>query len=379
VPSSRVLVISASIGSGHVAAARALEASLSETGIDARHIDLLDYTTAPFRRLYRQAYFDLVRTAPDLVDWVGKRLDRRPREQRTVQARLRARLARLVSYHLPRQISQFAPQLLIHTHFLGLDILSTRRRDLVVPQVEVMTDFWIHSLYMQPLVKRYYVGNDEAAVHLRASGVGADRIRVSGIPIDTRFASLPDRATARTRLDLPHDRDVMLMMLGGVDARTASPLIAQLRTMRWPVTVVVVCGRSAGLAERIRTQVGDHDPDALARFRVLGHIDDVPTYMAAADLMVGKPGGLTTSEALAAGLPVAIVNPYPLQEESNANYLLEYGAGMRIEPLTTFTFKVQRFFSDPERRARMAAAAATLGRPYASRDVVADIREAGWA
>jgi processive 1,2-diacylglycerol beta-glucosyltransferase len=379
VPPSRVLVISASIGSGHVAAARALEASLAETGIEARHIDLLDYTTAPFRRLYRQAYFDLVRNAPDLVDWVGKRLDRRPREQRTLQARLRARLARLVSYHLPRQISQFAPRLLVHTHFLGLDILSTRRRDLVVPQVEVMTDFWVHSLYMQPLVKRYYVGNEDVAVHLRASGVEAARIRVTGIPIDARFASLPDKATARARLDLPPDRDVLLMMLGGVDGRTAAPLIDQLKAMRWPLSVVVVCGRSAGLADRIRTQVGDHDPDALAKFRVLGFTDDVPTYMAAADLMAGKPGGLTTSEALAAGLPFAIVNPYPLQEESNANYLLEYGAGMRIDPLTTFAFKAQRFFSEPERRARMAAAAADLGRPSAARDVVADLREAGWA
>ncbi|CAN5784070.1 glycosyltransferase [soil metagenome] len=374
-----MLVISASIGSGHVAAARALESSLSEIGIDARHIDLLDYTTAPFRRLYRQAYFDLVRNAPDLVDWVGKRLDRRPREQRTLQARLRARLARLVSYHLPRQISQFGPQLLIHTHFLGLDILSTRRRDLVVPQVEVMTDFWVHNLNMQPLVKRYYVGNEDAAVHLRASGVAAARIAVTGIPIDARFASLPDKGTARASLDLPVDRDVMLMMLGGMDARTVEPLIDGLRTLRWPLSVVAVCGRSAGLAERIRGRIDEPDSDALVRFRVLGYTDDVPTYMAAADLMVGKPGGLTSSEALAAGLPFAIVNPYPLQEESNANYLLESGAGMRIDPLTTFSYKSHRFFSEPERRAGMAAAAAKLGRPYAARDVIADVRASGWA
>jgi processive 1,2-diacylglycerol beta-glucosyltransferase len=374
----RVLVISASIGSGHVAAARALERTLSERGAEARHIDLLDYTTTPFRRLYRQAYFDLVRTAPDLVDWIGKRLDRPAREQRTMQARLRARLARLVSYHLPRQISQFSPQLLVHTHFLGLHILATRRHDPAMPQVEVLTDFWLHSLYLQPIVRRYYVGNDEVAVQLRASGVDAKRIRVTGIPIDARFAALPDKAAARAALDLAPDRDVMLMMLGGVDPRVALALVDQLPTLRWPLSVVVVCGRSAGLAERLRNRLGDLPRDSLVRVRVLGYTDEVPSYMAAADLMVGKPGGLTTSEALAAGLPLAIVSPYPLQEEANANYVLEAGAGMRIEPISTFAFKTQRFLSQSERRERMAGAATALARPHAARDVVADLGDSGW-
>jgi processive 1,2-diacylglycerol beta-glucosyltransferase len=377
VPAPRVFVISASIGSGHVAAARALEQTLRERGADARHVDLLDYTTVPFRRLYRQAYFDLVRTAPDLVDWLGKRLDRPAREARTLQARLRARLARLVSYHLPRQIAQFSPQLLVHTHFLGLDILA-RRHDPAMPQVEVLTDFWVHTMFMQPVVRRYYVANEEAAVHLRASGVDNRRIRVTGIPIDARFANLPDAATARARLDLPPDRDVMLMMLGGVDPRVALTLVDGLAALRWPLSAVIVCGRSAGLAERIRSRLGETARDSLVRTRVLGYTDDVPTYMAAADLMVGKPGGLTTSEALAAHLPLAIVSPYPLQEEANANYVLEAGAAMRIDPLTTFAFKLQRFFSDAARRERMAAAAAALARPRAAGDVVDDITGAGW-
>jgi processive 1,2-diacylglycerol beta-glucosyltransferase len=375
-PRPRVLVISASIGSGHVAAGRALATALAELEVETRHVDLLDYTTAPFRRLYRQAYFDLVRTAPDFVDWLGKQLDRRPREQRTVQARLRSRMARLISYHLPRQIAHDEPQLLVHTHFLGLDILATRRRDVTLPQVEVITDHFAHTLHMQPQVARYYVASEEVAVHLEASGIDSGRIRVSGIPIDLRFAALPDRVTAREGLELAQDRDVVLMMAGGMDARVVAPLVEQLRGLRWPLTTVVVCGRSAGLEARVRALLDDHEGPT--RFRVLGFSDEIPAYMAAADLMVGKPGGLTTSEALAAGLPVAVTQPYPLQEEANANYLLEHGAGMRIDPLTTFAFKVQRFLSDQGRRARMSAAAAALGKPLAARDVAGDLRAAGW-
>lgn len=373
--SPRVLVVSASIGSGHVAAGRALEAALRAAGAATEHVDLLDYTTVPFRRLYRQAYFDLVRSAPDLVDWLGKRLDRRPTEQETRLLRLRSRLARALSYHLPRRIAMVDPTLIVHTHFLGPEILSVQRRPLRTPQVQVITDFFAHALWLRSSIRRYYVGAEEMAVHLRASGVDAERVRVTGIPIDPRFASLPTRAEARTQLGLDGERDLLLFMAGGLEPRTAQALVAQLSALRWPLQALVVCGRSPELVAILRPLAAEARD--LVRIQVIGFSDQVPTMMAAADLLVGKPGGLTSSEALAVGLPMAIVAPYPLQEEANASYLLESGAGFRIEPLTTFGFKLQRFFSDAERRSKMAAAAAALGRPDAAHDVVDDLHALG--
>jgi processive 1,2-diacylglycerol beta-glucosyltransferase len=369
---ARVLVVSASIGSGHVAAGRALETALRAAGAETHHVDLLDYTTVPFRRLYRQAYFDLVRSAPDFVDWLGKRLDRGPAEAHTIQVRLRARLARAVSYHLPRQIERVRPSLLVHTHFLGPMILSSQRRVPAIPQVQVITDFFAHALWLRSSVRRYYVGAEEIAVHLRASGVAPERVRVTGIPIDPRFAALPDTAEARARLELDAERDMLLLMAGGMEYRTVRTLLEQLLQLRWPLQAVLICGRSPALLAQLRPLVAE--ATGLVRVRLLGFTDQVPSYMAAANLMAGKPGGLTSSEALAAGLPMAIVQPYPLQEEANANYLLEAGAAVRIEPLTVFGLKLQRFFTDPERRRRMAVAALSLGRPSAARDVVDDLR-----
>lgn len=370
-----MLIVSASIGSGHVAAGRALAATLVARGATVEHVDLLDYTTVPFRRLYRQAYFDLVRTAPDLVDWLGKRLDV-SRETKGRQARLRSRLTRLISYHLPRQIDAFKPDVVVHTHFLGAEILSTRRRSHGIPQVEVITDFMVHGLHLQPLLRRYYVAHEELAVHLRAVGVDPAKVRVTGIPIDARFADLPTRAAARAALGLDPEGDVLLVMAGGMEAPVVVELLRQLRALRWPLTAVVVTGRSEGLRHRLTEAT--EAPDGLVRFRVLGYTTEVPTWMAAADLLAGKPGGLTTSEALAAGLPFAVVQPYPLQEEANANVLLEGGAAVRVDPITTFGYKVQRFLEAPERRRAMAAAARALGRPHAARDVADDLEAAGW-
>ena len=376
----RVLIISAAIGGGHVAAARALHKAFIAQGAEATHVDLLDYTTAPFRRLYRQAYFDLVRNAPEFVDWLGKRLDRTPGESKTRQAKVRARLTRLISFHLPRLIKRYKPDVIVHTHFIAPEILSThlspdllRRssRDAPVAQMVVITDFFAHSLWFQPGITRYFVASEEVAAHLRASGVAAERIEVSGIPIDPVFTQLEPKTEARAALDYPQDRDVVLIMAGGLGSQLVTTLIGYLKELRWPVTVTLICGRSPELTKVITSAIGDFE--GLVSFDVLGYSEHVARYMSAADLLIGKPGGLTSSETLAAALPFAIVQPYPLQEEANTSYLLENGAAMRIEPLSVFNYKVRHFLETPTLRQQMQAAAATLAKPDAAATIATSV------
>lgn len=355
-----------------MAAARALEAAFGREGDPCLVVDLLDYTSAPFRSLYRRSYFELVRAAPDLVDWLGKRLDRHPGEVPSRAGRVRARLTRLLSYQLPRVLDAFRPDLLVHTHFLPPEILSTLRQPDVPRQAVVVTDFGAHALWMQPRVERYFVAAEEIRVHLTASGVDERRVEVTGIPTDARFAELPSRAAARARLNVPADRDVLLLMAGGMERRTLVTLLSGLDRLRWPLELVVVCGRSPDLLD-VATEAAAA-ATGLVRVRPLGFTSEVPALMAAADLVAGKPGGLTVSEALAAGRPFAVVQPYPLQEEANATYLLEHGAGVRIEPLTTFAHKVAGVLRDPDRRAAMEAAAARLGRPHAAAEIVRGCR-----
>src|SRR5690606_5067476 len=139
----------------------------------------------------------------------------------------------------------------------------------------------------------------------------------------------------------------------------------------WPLSVLVVCGRTPELLSVARAESAE--ASGLVDFTVVGFSTEVPLLMAAADLLVGKPGGLTTSEALAAGLPFAVVDPYPLQEEANANFLLEHGAGMRIEPLTTFGHKLKNYFANDARRAAMRANARAHARPHAADAIAAEL------
>lgn len=358
----RVLILSASVGGGHVAAGKALHTAIVAQGAHAEHIDLLEYSSMPFRRLYSQAYLDLARTMPDLVEWIGRRFDRNPSEYKGVQQRLRARVTRLLSYEVPGLIDRYRPDALVHTHFLGAEIVSGRmRRRRPLPQAEVITDFFAHAFWLQPGIARYFVASDDVRAQLMAAGVDDHRIRVTGIPIDPRFAALPDKAAARTALGLGQDSDVLLLLANGLGEDKLREVMEQLIALQSPLQVVVVCGRSQELYERSRALAGG--AEAPVTVRVLGLTTDMPALMAAADVAVTKPGGLTSSEALSAGLPMVIANPYPLQEEVNASVLLEHGAAVRVDSISTLGHKLKRLLATPDRLAEMRANCARLAHP----------------
>ncbi len=362
---TRVLVLSASIGGGHVAAAKALVAAFHELGVEAEHRDLLDHTAMPFRRLYRQAYFDLVRTMPDLVEWIGRRLDR-PSERTSVQRKLRARAVRLLSYEVPRIVDRYQPTVVVHTHFLGAQIMSGRmRRHRVLPQAVVVTDFFAHAFWLQPGVARYFVASGEVRAQLLNAGVDEHRVRVSGIPIDLRFSRLAPVERG--------DREHLLVLAGGLGADHVRQILGQLKEFRWPLRVTVVCGRSSELTNVARELVADSSGPVT--FQVLGFVDNMPELMNSATLAVTKPGGLTSSEALAAGLPLMLVSPYPLQEEMNAHFLLENGCAVRVEPLSTLSHKLKSLLQEEGRLDAMREATTRHAKPEAARTVARTVLE----
>jgi processive 1,2-diacylglycerol beta-glucosyltransferase len=150
-------------------------------------------------------------------------------------------------------------------------------------------------------------------------------------------------------------------------------LMRQLAMLRYPLKATVVLGRSEELRETAERELRPETTDV--DIELIGFTRDMPRYMAAADLLVGKPGGLTTSEALAASLPVAVVSPYPLQEEANTTFLLEHGAGFRVEPLTLFNYKIRAFLQDPTRREAMTRNAYHLAKPEAAKNIISEMLE----
>src|SRR6185503_19202111 len=155
---------------------------------------------------------------------------------------------------------------------------------------------------------------------------------------------------------------------GSVDA-----LIASLLPMKHRVQVVAICGRNEELKKRLTRMAARAKPHATVLLKPFGYTKEMDELMTASDIVLGKPGGLTTSEALAKGLVFVIVNPIPGQEERNSDHLLERAVGIRCNNLPTLSYKLDRLLADKARFKAMQGNARRLGRPNAAREIVGEL------
>jgi processive 1,2-diacylglycerol beta-glucosyltransferase len=364
----RILVLSASVGAGHLRAAQAVELALREVAPDAvvRNLDVLELTNTAFRRIYGRAYLDLVNKAPHVLGYFYDLLDR-PRRPNSTRDRLRLALEKLNLRKFTRLLQEEPPDLAINTHFLPAEIIAALRRKgkLTLPQVTVTTDFETHRLWVNQPCEHYFTATEEGARYLHSWGVPATDTTVTGIPIHPVFSKPKDRAECRAKHGLANDRPVVLQLAGGFGVGPVAKLYEALLQVPRPLQLVVVAGRN----EAVRAELAAHSPPERHRVKVLGFTDQIDELMAAADLVVSKPGGLTTSEVLARGAVMVIVNPIPGQESRNSDYLLESGAAIKANNLPTLAHKVGVLLEDPKRLEQLRAGVARVGRPRAAHEV----------
>lgn len=363
----KVLILSASSGAGHVRAGQALEAAFAARGdCQVEHADALHYTTKLFQRIYDDAYIALVRRAPDLMGWLYDRFDRAWKHQSR-----RLALDRLNTGPMIRMLEKVRPDVCIATHFLPAEIIAwlKAKRKFAARHAIVVTDFDVHAMWLCRAVDRYYVALEESAEYLRAIGVPAE-VKVTGIPVDPVFAERKDAREVRRRHGLNPERVTLLVSAGGYAVGPVEKLVTDLLAFDRPWQIVAVAGKAEATRKRLAELAArSRGP---ARLHVVGFTKEMDEWMAAADLLVGKAGGLTCSEALARALPLALIEPIPGQEERNSDHLLERGAAIRCNNLPVAAWKIAQLLDDPGRLGRMRAAAEALGRPRAAAEIAAD-------
>ena len=368
----RVLLLSASSGAGHVRAAQALEKAFAARGdCIVEHVDVIQHVSKVFQRLYDKTYISMVRRAPELMGVLYDRTDK-PWEK------MRQRLAidRLNTQPMIRMLKRVQPDLCVATHFLPAEIIAwlIAKKKLCARNAIVVTDYDVHAMWLCRTVNRYYVAIPEAAEYLNGIGVPREIIRVTGIPVDPLFSVAVDRAASRKHLSLDADAPVILIAAGGYGIGPVEQLVRDLLALRKPWQIAAIAGKSEQVKQKldeIAARAGDL-PGGAPRLVPVGFTKEMDQYMAAADLLVGKAGGLTTSEALARALPMALIEPIPGQEERNADHLLEEGAAIRCNNLPAAAWKIAGLVDDAERLVRMKDAARKLGRPNAASEIAAD-------
>jgi len=366
----RVLIATVTAGAGHLAAAAALEEAWSalRPKDTLQRVDVLDYTPRFFRKAYSQGYVKLVEHAPELYAAVFRRTDNARLVRRLSQ--VRRTLSLLPGRKFITFLRRFKPDVVLCPHFLPLEILGhlqSQGRNWKPPYtVCIVTDFEAHALWMEPSVDLYCVAAEETGVRLVARGVAPEAVVATGIPVAAKFSQPPAPHVARRQLGLRDDLPVLLALSGGFGMGPVAKILGALDQTGCEIQIVVVCGRNQTLRRELAARDRRHPT------HVLGFVDNMHELMAASAVILTKPGGLTSSEALALGKPMVILDPIPGQETANADFLLERGAAIKLNSVDDLPFRLHRLLGS-KKLAAMAEAARALGRPGAARAVCAEV------
>jgi processive 1,2-diacylglycerol beta-glucosyltransferase len=360
--SDGVLIVSASTGSGHARAAEALRESLAhvEPGLTVEHVDLLALAPRWVRTAYGSGYEFLASRAP----WVWREVYRWTDAPTEDSARWGALAHRLIFREFHRLLTSRPWSVCLCTHFLPCQLAAGRPG--LPPFALVVTDFTLHRYWVQPRVGRYFVATPSLVDEQRLPRAASE---ATGIPVAAGFAQQRSRSAARVGLGLHPERPLALVMGGGFGLGVVESALAAARAPVRDLQVLAVCGRSESAAAALRS--AGVSPE---RLRVAGYVDNVAALMAAADVVVTKPGGLTSSEALAAGRPLILTRPIPGQEEGNTRTLLAAGVALPGSSPRLVSDSLARLYREPGRLAEFASAARALGRPDAAARIAGAMR-----
>lgn len=359
---NHVLIVSASIGSGHTQAANAVKAELERQHPDIRVavVDFLEGDNFSLNTFIKETYLKMIDVFPDMYDLLY-RWSQASHNGTTV----RNLMSWILKKRILRLIDRYRPDLIVFTHPFpcGAACHLKRKEMLTIPLAGVITDYAVHRLWLYNEVDSYFVAVPDLKENLIQQGIAAEKIHITGIPISSSFGEVG--AAPRT-VKTDDGPATILIMGGGQGLGAVVEVLTELDKIEGQYRFVVVAGRNAGLRK---------DLQLLSRslkhpVQVIGYTRRIPELMAGADLLVTKPGALTCSEALAAGLPMVLVNAIPGQEEENARHLAQNGAAIWLEEKSQLNRTVQQLLANPPLLQAMREQAQRMGRPDAARQIV---------
>lgn len=356
----RILILTASYGSGHNRVAAALRHALAREGAEVEVVDhFARFVHLRFATITQALYLAILRAAPALWGFAYWLADRLP-----IDSPLLFGMNRLGATKLARHLAGQRPDVVVSTHPTPAGALSHLKElgGIDCPHATVFTDFTAHTQWIHPHVERYFVPADTVRARLLGRGIPPERVRASGIPLQPAFGAPLDRGALRAQLGLSPDLPVVLVMaglhgtLGGL-----GEVVRVLAALPIAVQALVVCGRDRRLVRRLERLVAG-DP----RIRVYGYVEETHRLMGVADLLVSKAGAVTMAEALALELPTVLFRSLPGQERANEAFLETAGAVLVARSRQELADHLVHCLTDPALGLKLVENIRRLRRPDAA-------------
>ncbi|MDD5440173.1 MAG: glycosyltransferase [Candidatus Omnitrophica bacterium] len=375
----RILLLYISNDSGHHRASRAVEKAfkLLDPAIETMNVNSFNYTNPILEKVINKTYMSVIRSRPEF--W-GYLYDNPKIVQKT--QRLRDVIHRHNTGKLKTLIDDFKPDAVICTQAFPCGMVADYKRTFNVPLglYGVLTDYAPHSYWIFNTVDAYFVPSPETGQKIVQNGIPPEKVIASGIPIDPHFTVQCDRDAVMKKLSLRKDKPVILIMGGSQGVCPFKEVLASLVRSRLDVQVISVSGKNKGA---YRWFVRHEKWAAQQGLKLLsfGFVDNTNELMDIATVLISKPGGITTAEALAKGVPLLIVNPIPGQEEMNTQHLLKNNVAIRIDDPDSVGIVVEELLYNRAKLAELGSSAVRFSKPDSAmtiaRFVLADMRRKG--
>jgi len=360
----KVLILSISAGGGHIHAARAIETytTMNDPSSEVRMIDTLKYINPLIDKVVIGSYLKSIKVSPSIF---GKLYN--VRDSDDVFANVSNKFNELMALKIFPLINEFAPDIIVSTHFFTTEMLSILKvkNKITIPCVCLLTDYSSHNAWIHPQIDAYVVSNSDMIGEMQEKGVDPSIIYDLGIPVKPDFLEKYSRDETLTSLELSTDKLTILIMGGTLGLGKIRNLYEELKRVERDFQMIVITGSNKKLySELIKLKA-----TSTKETKVIGFTDEVNKYMQACDLLLTKPGGLTITEALVCSTPLGLFSPIPGQEEKNSQFLLRHNLAVTIGNVKNCKESIEDLISNTIKLKEMSATSKYFSKPNAGNDI----------
>lgn len=328
----KILIFYASYGGGHLNAAKSIKdyIDLNYSNYECELIDCMKYVNIPIEKITTAAYREMAKKIP--WAWGKIYMD----SQKGPLAHISSKSNQIFAIKLLKLLREKQPDIIISTHPFGSQMCSyLKRKGKIKSKIAtIMTDFSPHDQWLvgSDFTDYFFVAHDKMKDYLISKGISKEKVFSTGIPISTRFLEDYDKIKILNEFNLKNNTRTILFFAGGEYGLGKSKTIEILEILVkhfYSTQIIAIAGRNEKMKLEFQKLIKEYNAENHAK--ILEYTNKVPELMSISDLVISKPGGLTTSESLAMNLPMIIINPIPGQEEENAEFLEQNGIGIWIK------------------------------------------------
>ena len=366
----KVLIFYASYGGGHLSAANSIKQYIEENKPDykVKLVDCMLYVNKPINKITTTAYKEMAKKMP----WAWGEIY--SHAQSGPLAKISSTSNNILAKKLLNLLKEFKPDTIISTHPFSSQMINyLKKKGLVNCSLStIMTDFSPHDQWLigHKYTNNFFVSNNKLRDYLIDYGINKDKVFATGIPLSNRFLMHFNEFDIKKDLGLDLDKRVILFFGGGefgLGREKTIKILSSFIDHANNYQIVAVAGKNKKLKESFDRLVFEKRPKN--KVLVLPYTNKVPELMSISDLVVTKPGGLTTTESLASGLPIIIINPIPGQEEENAEFLEESGVGIWLKKRDDYDQIIKDLLKDTKRLHEMKVNTKILAKKHSTRDI----------